>query len=163
MTQSKQAMNQLNEGAQENLKPPQEPMHRPSGTSMHPKNDPAWEKNKMERELGYYGVPVSMAGYGSDKYAQYEEPEWKPHITNDVSELDPKKQYKEKYYEEGEHKGLAWIEVDPTHLQDVVFKSKDMDPTKQYEMIRGSEWGKEWAWRVIKPTPAQTRPLPGGG
>ena len=53
-------MNQLNEGARENLKPPPKPMHRPSGTSMHPTNDPAWEKNKMDRELRYYGVQVSM-------------------------------------------------------------------------------------------------------
>ena len=141
-------MNQLNEGARDNLQGPPRPNHRPSGTSMHPKNDPAWEQNKMDRELKYYGVPVSMGGYGSDKYAQYEEPEWKPHITSDVSELDPKKQYKKKYYDDG---SLAWREVDPSHSQDVVFKSTDRDPTKQYEMIRGTEWGKEWAWRVIKP------------
>lgn len=44
-------MNQLNEGARDNLQGPPRPNHRPSGTSMHPKNDPAWEQNKMDREL----------------------------------------------------------------------------------------------------------------
>ena len=72
-------------------------MHRPSGTWMLPTNNPAWEKNKIDRELGYYGVLVSMGGHGSDKYAQYEAPEWKPHITNHVSEVDPNKKHK-KYY-----------------------------------------------------------------
>ena len=114
-----QALGELNDGAKEHLQPPPRPTHRPSGTSMHPKNDAAWERDKMDRELGYYGVPVSMGGYGSDKHAQYEEPEWKPHIVTDVSKMDPKKKYKKKIYDDGT---VAWREVDPTHQQDVVFK-----------------------------------------
>ena len=143
-----QGLGKLNDGAKEHLQPPPRPVHRPSGTSMHPTNAQAWETGKMDRELGYYGVPVSMGGYGSQKYAQHEEQEWKPHIVDDVSQMDPSKTYKKKTYDDG---SVAWREVDPTHQQDVVFKSTDRDPNKQYEMIRGTEWGKEWAWRVIKP------------
>ena len=145
-----QGLGELNDGAKEHLQPPPKPVHRPSGTSMHPNptNTPEWDVSKMDQELKRYGKPVSMGGFGSEKYAQHEEAEWKPHIVNDVTKMDPSKKYTKKLYGDGVWR---WREVDPTHQQDVVFKSTDRDPNKQYEMIRGTEWGKEWAWRVIKP------------
>jgi len=158
-----QGLGELNDGAKEHLQPPPRPAHRPSGTSMHPTNAQEWERGKMDRELGYYGVPVSMGGYGSQKYAQHQggDPD-KPealHVTTDPRELDPKKEYTKG--QTGPGGGVTvWTEV---RQPDIVFKSTDRDPTKRYEMIRGTEWGKEWAWREIKPKVGPSGGFPGGG